>query len=194
MNIKYAGTRWELEELSPDIWFLGIYGFNGSAVIRRMIYGFKVKMFPFKSIEDLRDIDPYLLNDEVMYSNISFESLKTIIISELEKYNANFLKENDMEINFKTLHEHIILLKSEGWKSEWVDDKRLVIGKPRKRGSAIATLLSDGYFKVVYLDKLTYEEAVQVALAETTNVMYFPNSPGWELLVIKDIKESCKKK
>lgn len=90
MNIKYAGTRWELEELSPDIWFLGIYGFNGSAVIRRMIYGFKVKMFPFKSIEDLRDIDPYLLIDEVMYSNISFESLKTIIISELEKYNANF--------------------------------------------------------------------------------------------------------
>lgn len=96
-----------------------------------------------------------------------------------------------MEINFKTLHEHITLLKSEGWKSEWIDDKRLVIGKSRKRGSAIATLQRDGYFKVVYLDKLTYEEAVQVALAETTNVMYFPNSPGWELLVITDIKESC---
>lgn len=92
MNIKYVGTRWELEELSPDIWFLGIYGFNGSAVIRRMIYGFKVKMFPFKSIEDLRDIDPYLLIDEVMYSNISFESLKASIISELEKYNSNFVK------------------------------------------------------------------------------------------------------
>ena len=71
---------------------LGIYGFNGSAVIRRMTYGFKVKMFPFKSIEDLRDIDPYLLNDEIVYPNISFESLKTIIISELEKYNANFVK------------------------------------------------------------------------------------------------------
>ena len=91
MNIKYVGTRWEIEELSPD-GLLGIYGFNGSAVIRRMTYGFKVKMFPFKSIEDLRDIDPYLLNDEIVYPNISFESLKTIIISELEKYNANFVK------------------------------------------------------------------------------------------------------
>jgi len=92
MNIKYVGTRWEIEELSPNIWLLGIYGSNGSAVIRRMTYGFKVKMFPFKSIEDLRDIDPYLLIDEVMYSNISFESLKASIISELEKYNANFVK------------------------------------------------------------------------------------------------------